>query len=173
MKVIKPPAAFEQEQESVTIFLAGSIEMGQCEDWQKEIENRISSYSDDLVLLNPRRDDWDSSWKQTMTEPNFVEQVDWEMNGIQFCSHVFMYFDPGTVSPISLLELGWIARDDGKIIVCCPDGYFRKGNIEIFCDRERIHLDHTFEDGVVTLKEKIGDREAALAFIKELKEEGK
>ena len=33
-------------------------------------------------------------------------------------------------APITLLELGLFARS-GKLIVCCPDGYWRKGNIEV------------------------------------------
>jgi hypothetical protein len=43
-----------------------------------------------------------------------------------------MYFDPNTLSPISLLELGLHAKS-GKLIVCCPEGFYRKGNVDIVC----------------------------------------
>jgi hypothetical protein len=45
-----------------------------------------------------------------------------------------MYFDPATKSPISLLELGLFAKT-GKLIVCCSEGFWRKGNVDIVCKR--------------------------------------
>jgi len=40
--------------------------------------------------------------------------------------------DPATQSPISLLELGLYANS-GKLTVICPDGFYRKGNVEVVC----------------------------------------
>ena len=45
-----------------------------------------------------------------------------------------MYFDPNTKSPVSLLELGLYAHT-GKLRVCCPDGFWRKGNVDVICAR--------------------------------------
>ena len=45
-----------------------------------------------------------------------------------------MFFQPGTRSPISLLELGLCARSK-KIVVCCPGGFWRRGNVEMVCER--------------------------------------
>ena len=39
-------------------------------------------------------------------------------------------FAPGTQSPISLLEMGLHARS-GKLIVLAPEGFWRKGNVDI------------------------------------------
>ncbi|OAL42594.1 hypothetical protein IQ07DRAFT_669236, partial [Pyrenochaeta sp. DS3sAY3a] len=52
-----------------------------------------------------------------------------------------MYFDPHPekLSPITLLELGHHAKDR-KLIVCCPDGFLRKGNVQIVCERFGIPL---------------------------------
>jgi len=47
---------------------------------------------------------------------------------------IAMYFCPETKSPITLLELGLFAHMK-KMIVCCPDGYWRKGNVDIVCNR--------------------------------------
>lgn len=55
-----------------------------------------------------------------------------------------MYFDPSTKSPISLLELGLYARA-GKMIVCCPDGFWRKGNVDIVCFRHKIKQVQTLD----------------------------
>jgi hypothetical protein len=46
---------------------------------------------------------------------------------------IIMYFDTSTKAPISLLELGLFAKS-GKLVVCCPDGFWRKGNVDIVCE---------------------------------------
>ena len=48
-----------------------------------------------------------------------------------------MYFDPNTKSPISLLELGLFAKS-GKLIVYCPEGFWRKGNVDVVCKRYEV-----------------------------------
>ena len=116
----------------IKIFLAGSIEMGNAEDWQTKI---VETFKDKpYVFLNPRRDDWDSSWEQVITNPQFNEQVTWELNSLDSADIIIMYFDPNTKSPISLLELG-LHANSGKMIVCCPKGFWRKGNVDIVCER--------------------------------------
>src|SRR5690348_10901789 len=105
MKVIKAPDNFkDNDWPPITIFLAGSIEMGKAEDWQTKVQNFLEPYLG--IILNPRRDDWDSSWVQTVKNPQFSEQVRWEQSGIEYADVIFMYFDPKTQSPITLLEFG-------------------------------------------------------------------
>lgn len=55
-----------------------------------------------------------------------------------------MYFSPNTKSPISLLELGLFARS-GKVRVVCPEGFWRKGNVDIVCQYYNIPLYENFE----------------------------
>ena len=119
------------------LFLAGSIEMGAAEDWQTKVID--SAINKNWVILNPRRDDWDSSWQQSIHDDNFKQQVDWELDAQDLSNFIYMYVDPNTKSPISLLELGLYASSN-KMIVCCPDGFWRKGNVEIVCDRFGIPL---------------------------------
>ena len=147
---IKPP--MNTEPEGTKIFLAGSIEMGISEDWQSKVAKRFETHP--VTFFNPRRDEWDSSWKQEQKESNFNEQVNWEMNNLEDCDIIFMYFDPGTKSPISLLELG-LHASDGKMIVVCPNGFWRKGNVEIVCTRFNIPLFNSLEDGMGSLESKI------------------
>ena len=150
MKEIKAPK--NTETTGPTIFLAGSIEMGVAEDWQDKVAKRFETHQ--ATFFNPRRDEWDSSWKQDQKERNFNEQVNWEMNNLEDCDIIFMYFDPGTKSPISLLELG-LHASDGKMIVVCPEGFWRKGNVEIVCTRFNIPLFDSLEDGMGSLESKI------------------
>lgn len=120
-----------------TIFLAGSIEMGGATDWQTELVVALGTRN--VTVLNPRRDEWDASWKQSIEEPKFREQVEWELDGLERADLVAMWFEPSTKAPITLLELGLTARGD-KLVVGCPDGYWRKGNIEVVCERFGIPL---------------------------------
>ncbi len=61
------------------------------------------------------------------------------------------YFEPGTVSPISMLELGEFA-DSYDTYVVCPDGFPRKINIEIFCDDKSIEVFDTLEGAIEEIK---------------------
>lgn len=117
------------------VFLAGSIEMGTAENWQTLACQRLATGTG--TLLNPRRDDWDASWEQKESNPQFHEQVTWELSALEGSDLALMYFAPGTKSPITLLELGLFARSNPKprLVVCCPDGFWRKGNVDIVCSR--------------------------------------
>lgn len=119
------------------LFLAGSIDMGGAPDWQEEVIKGVADL--DVAVLNPRREAWDSSWRQSIDEPMFREQVEWELDGLERADLVAVYFAPSGPAPITLLELGLFARS-GKLVVCCPDGYWRKGNVEIVCARFGIPL---------------------------------
>ena len=113
------------------MFLAGSIEMGAAEDWQARL---VAALPDHVVALNPRRLDWDASWRQSIDEPKFREQVEWELDGLERADVVAMWFEPATKSPITLLELGVHARG-GKLEIGCPAGFWRRGNIEVVSAR--------------------------------------
>lgn len=134
-KVFYPPkeASWDWDPKKYkSVFLAGSIEMGKAEDWQDKV---IKSLEDEhIVFFNPRRGNWDSSWKQEIGNKKFKEQVLWELNHIDFADLVVLYLDPDTKSPISLLELG-LCAGKGKLIVCCPEGFWRKGNVDIVCEK--------------------------------------
>ncbi|MFK7950786.1 MAG: nucleoside 2-deoxyribosyltransferase domain-containing protein [Saprospiraceae bacterium] len=145
MKTIKPPHSISKNhRRTKLVFLAGSIEMGKAEDWQSKVEKHFEAL-DDYTVLNPRRDDCDSSWKQEFENPNFYQQVNWELNGLEKADTIILYLAPETKAPISLLELGLFA-DSGKILVCCPNGYWRKGNVEVVCERYNIPIYDTLEE---------------------------
>ena len=134
-QIIKAPESYDGSYPS--IFLAGSIEMGTAKDWQSIFYEEI--YHRPVTIFSPRRDDWDASWEQSMDNPNFYEQVSWELDRLEECDVIAMYYDPNTKSPISLLELGLYARS-GKLIVCCPTGFWRQGNVAIVCSKYGIPL---------------------------------
>lgn len=135
---LQPPQEITLSVYQYAVFLAGSIEMGAAEDWQTETIKKFIDENDDLIIFNPRRDDWDSSWEQSIDNPQFRGQVQWELDAMNKADTIVMYFSPGTYSPITLLELGLYAASD-KLIVCCPEGYWRKGNVDIVCAEYGIH----------------------------------
>lgn len=136
-QVLKPPARFTTSIDTPTVFIAGSIEQGTASDWQIELTDRLAKK--DVLFLNPRRDHWDPSWRQHRDEPHFREQVLWELAAQERSDIIAMYFDPNTRSPVTLLELGLFAKT-GKLIVCCPDGFWRKGNVDLTCNRYGIRM---------------------------------
>ena len=77
------------------------------------------------------------------------------MNGKWTSDLIAMYFDPHPekLSPITLLELGLHAKS-GKLLVCCPDGFLRKGNVQIVCDRFWIPIIETREEFAKIVREK-------------------
>lgn len=132
MLEIKAPNKLRFDKPSV--FLAGSIEMGMAEEWQKKVVEALRD--EDVIVFNPRRDDWDSSWIQDIDNKPFRRQVEWELEAQEKASLILFYFSPNTKSPITLLELGLVARNRKQfVMVCCPEGFWRKGNVDIVCER--------------------------------------
>ena len=149
MKTFKPPYSHSQI-DGFCIFLAGSIEMGKAVEWQDKVSESLEEYSGNI--LNPRRSEWDSSWEQSIDNPNFKEQVTWELDGLDRSQIIFFYLDPNTKSPISLLEIGKYIASDKKLIICVPKGFWRRGNIEVLCDRYNIDLCSNKQELIYKLK---------------------
>lgn len=143
MEVLKPPSELPYSTPEYTVFLAGSIELNTAVNWQEELTKLVQPLPG--IILNPRRDSWDSSWEQKFANVKFREQVEWELDAQDMADRIVMYFDPNTKSPITLLELGLYA-DSNKLIVCCPEGFWRKGNVDIVCKRYEIQQVNTLTD---------------------------
>ena len=121
------------------IFLAGSIDQGSAVDWQADVTDRLSDLQG-VTILNPRRDNWDASWKADRHDKPFIEQVTWEREGLRRATLLFFYFGPDTKSPITLYELGAAIDKRTPIIVCCPPGFWRKGNVDLECEARGIRV---------------------------------
>lgn len=118
-----------------SIFLAGSIEQDKAERWQDDFINKF--VHDPVVIYNPRRENWDPTLTNEITEPVFEAQVMWELKHMDLADAIVMYFDPKTKSPVTLLELG-LHAESRKLIVCCPPGFWRKGNVDIVCREYKV-----------------------------------
>ena len=121
------------------IFLGGTIDMGNSKNWQQEVKEHIqknNSKIKDWCFLNPRRDDWDSSWEQHKDNPQFKKQVDWELDAMTIADLRLFVFLPDSKSPVTMLELGLFKNKPS--IVYCPFEFYRSGNIHIVCEKYNI-----------------------------------
>ena len=133
------------------VFLAGTIDMVNSENWQEKLINKLKEqtkgalFAKSYHIYNPRRTDWDSSWAQTFENPQFFQQVTWELDAMEKADYIIMNFLPDSKSPITLLELGLFA-ESGKLFVICPDEYYRSGNVQIVCNKYNIPLYKSIEE---------------------------
>jgi hypothetical protein len=154
--VVKPPSPIVRTPGTLALFLAGSIEMGAAPPWQDAVAAALPGAR--VTIWNPRREAWDASWRQSIDEPLFREQVEWELEAQEHADLIAMYFAPETRAPITLLELGLFART-GKLLVCCPEGYWRKGNVQVVCRRYGVREVPDL-DGLISA---VGERVAGFA----------
>lgn len=167
--VIKAPNKLpSNESHNFSVFLGGSIDMGAAEDWQTRLTNDIRFAWErwnnsaknvmDFYMLNPRRDDWDSTWEQDPTPgTKFHEQVSWERAAQKNSDALIYYFADDSKSPITLLELGEYGRWDvvNRLVhVYCSPKFYRYGNVKMFCDDNDIPVHETYDDLIQAL---IGD----------------
>jgi len=151
-RILKPPTPITLADNEATVFLAGSIEMGRAEPWQAMVEQAFADLP--ITILNPRRNEWDASWEQSINNPQFRGQVEWELEAQERAAVIAMYFAPATQAPITLLELGLFARS-GKLVVCCPPGFWRRGNVEVVCARYGVPLMTSLEELLRSVRERL------------------
>lgn len=134
------------------IFLGGSIDMGRAVDWQAELVKSLGDL--DVLFLNPRRPDWNPEWKPVVEEPEFRRQVEWELGALESADIIVMYFAPGSQSPVSLLEMGLHARS-GKLVLLCPEGFWRKGNVDITAEHYGVEQVATMNELAMVVRKRV------------------
>ncbi|PAL20526.1 hypothetical protein CD928_18715 [Sphingopyxis sp. GW247-27LB] len=151
-RIVTSPQALPADHSRPRIFLGGSIDMGRAADWQAELVKSLGDL--DVVFLNPRRPDWNPAWKPEAGEPEFRRQVEWELGALESADIVVMYFAPGSQSPISLLEMGLHARG-GKLILLCPEGFWRKGNVDITAEHYGVEQVATMDELAAAVRRRV------------------
>ncbi len=163
MPVIAPDDLSKVSIYDPHLFLAGSIEQDRAPNWQAAGIRFFTNNVDlkNLVIVNPRRASWDPTLEQTIANPIFKGQVVFELERLERADAVVMWLEPGTLSPISLLELGllcgWSSSGNlNKLVVGCPQGFWRKGNVDVVCERYKVKVVDTpaelFAEGKILLE---------------------
>ena len=125
METIKPYQTIEDYREKYTVFLAGHTR----DDWRDQLVEYFDSEKfDDLILINPVYDDWESLGEEDPDNPKMVKQWDWEHEGL-IAADLKVFNFSEHVAPVSLYELGRYQLK-GKTIILVEDknekaGYLR------------------------------------------------
>ena len=142
MQIITSPKYYEPYDQDISVFLAGGIT--NCKDWQKEVINQIKhnhgdSFLDNLIIFNPRRDNFPINDRFAT-----YQQIEWEFNAIEKCNVFSMYFCSGdSDQPICMYELGrnilkmqlrYPTDWQDRIVISVEDGYKRKQDVLIQTD---------------------------------------
>ncbi|NWK95234.1 hypothetical protein DM806_06060 [Sphingobium lactosutens] len=157
---ITSPEPLPAAHDRARLFLGGSIDMGKATDWQRDMIAALAG--ERVAILNPRRPDWNPAWKPEASDPNFREQVEWELAALDSADIIILYFAPGSQSPVSLLEMGLHARS-GKLIIFCPEGFWRKGNVDITAQRYGAKQVSSFDELLAEVRVRIETVNAASA----------
>ncbi|CAG8955767.1 hypothetical protein HYFRA_00011636 [Hymenoscyphus fraxineus] len=150
--IIKAPLPLPSPLQTPSIFLSGFISPAD-DCWRDTLSEELSHSS--VTIINPLRRDWDSTWKASLTDSKFVNQVTWELNALEQADIVVVNLGVNTEASISLMELGFVAGRGKAIVVCCADEYKNSGNVRVFCEKLGITV-------VKTLKDLISSTEQAL-----------
>ena len=102
-----------------SIFLAGGI-IG-CGDWQKEMVKKLSDT--DLVILNPRRNDFPEETNATAV------QIKWEFDHLRKADMILFWFPKEGPCMTSLYELGTWSNTDKPLFVGIEPGYIKRGGM--------------------------------------------
>lgn len=123
MKLITSPDTSKiQEEFSYKIFLAGGI--SGCPDWQTEFIKNFKDVDDSVILVNPRRIDFD------INNPSMSgEQIKWEFDRIEESDAMIFWFPEETLCPITLYELGVATKNKSRLYVGCHPNYKRKFDV--------------------------------------------
>lgn len=144
---VKAPGSYEKHLK-YTIFLAGAIDQGSAVDWQKKVARALDDL--DVLVLNPRRDDWDETWEQCQHCEPFRGQVMWEIQAQEDSDMNIFVFTKDSKAPITFFELGAFGtRKDA--IVCAEEGFYRQANLDIYCEHFNIPMYHDLDEMIVDL----------------------
>ncbi|RDW80857.1 hypothetical protein BP5796_05555 [Coleophoma crateriformis] len=136
-----------------SIFLAGAI----SGSWHKDLTNRLSHLP--VTILNPLRTDWEAIGEEDIANPEFRKQTEWEMDMQAAADLVVIYFAPEKQAPVSLLELGVCAASRKgtakEVVICCPKGYWKRGNVQMVCEQFRIKVTEDLEEFFQVVEERM------------------
>lgn len=153
--VVTPEDPYLPVAGEVRVFLGGTIDLGNSEDWQSRIINDIRervSAGTNVALFNPRRETWYG--EPVTSNPEFVRQVEWEMSNLDAADIIAMVLLGSSKSPVSLMELGLHARTS-SVVVYCEDGFWRRGNVDMVCERYGVRQVATYAELLDAVMERI------------------
>jgi hypothetical protein len=137
-KVIHAPDNIDDVKQ-MSIFLAGTIDMGDAPEWQRDIVKEWDKF--DVVFFNPRRPDWDSDFGSK----EVLNQVNWELDAMDKANIILVNILEESESPITIAET-YRHAGSAKLFVACPKGFYRYDNIKAVCEHYKSPLYNSWDE---------------------------
>lgn len=115
MKLVTKPEEYIGDEPS--LFIAGGIR--NCPNWQQQVIKDLART--DLVLLNPRREDFVT--EEHLHDP---KQIAWEKEHLTRATAIMFWFPPDTLCPSTIYELGYWSHSDKKLFLGLHPEYKRQ-----------------------------------------------
>ncbi|KAF7546920.1 hypothetical protein G7Z17_g8099 [Cylindrodendrum hubeiense] len=152
-QVIKAPAR-PQQTHRLSVFLAGTTSATGERDWRDALSNSLADQP--VTLFNPKRTDWDSTWREDSSDKRWADQIQWELDMQDVADVIVVLFHGVTPAPISLAEMGMASRT-GKLIACALDGYSKQGYVEAVCRKYKAPFVRNEDDLRRVVIERLGE----------------
>ena len=129
-----------------SVFLAGGIT--NCRDWQSEVVEKLKNT--DLVLINPRRKNWDVGATDAQI---------WEYDHLKLADMILFWFPCETLCPITLFEYGkWLGRKKPLFVGCDPEcKRIQDVVVQTKLERPKLQVFTNIDDALNSLREKVRD----------------
>ena len=133
MRVIICPDVYVRRDDDYAIFMAGGI--SNCPDWQSEVISKAADSNlnstlglmgKELVLINPRRPDFDVSKSESS-----VAQIKWERQHLALADSITFWFPKEGACMITLFELGCALGAGREFSVGVEPGYSRELDVRV------------------------------------------
>lgn len=154
-RVINAPRDEPPSSSRRSLFLSGSTDGATTADWRAVVSRSLDHLP--IAIYNPLRPDWDSTWIPDISFTPFREQVEWELKMLESVDVIAVYFAPRSESPITLLELGLFVSSK-KVVVACPKEFWRRGNVEIVCNRYGVKFVESLDDLVEEVERRLTEK---------------
>ena len=125
MRVVTCPETVFDTDTGYKIFMAGGITG--CPDWQTdmiELTKKRFPEDEELILINPRRADFDTSLDESS-----LYQIKWEYHHLKMADETLVWFPKEGRCMITLFELGWLLGDRRVITPGCHPEYVRRFDV--------------------------------------------
>ena len=144
MRAVQCPAEVTPRDGERSVFLAGGI--SSCPDWQMQLLGLLSDT--DWLLINPRREDFDSS-DAGMAQA----QIEWEHRHLRLADAIAFWFPPQTLCPITLYELGAWSMTHKPLFVGVDPQYKRR--VDVIIQTQLARSDVRVADSLEGLAERL------------------
>jgi len=102
-------------------------------------------------------ENWNDKVEQVASNPEFREQVEWELDAQDNADMVIFVFTKDSKAPITFLEFGLFAPHKDAV-VCAEEGFYRQGNLDIVAERHKVPMYHNLDEMIADLQTVLSEK---------------